>query len=47
MQPVLVDRRELAAQALVEIIDNFGIALHGCTPVFKAKAAPKLYLERF
>ena len=37
MQPVLVDRRELAAQALVEIIDDFGIALHGCTPVFQGQ----------
>jgi hypothetical protein len=28
MQPILVDRSEFAAQALVEIIDDFGVALH-------------------
>ncbi len=47
MQPVLVDRRELAAQALVEIIDDFGVALHGCTPDFRANGSPQLYLECF
>ncbi len=29
MEPILADRRELAAQALVEIIDDLGVALHG------------------
>jgi hypothetical protein len=28
MQPILVDGGELAAQALVEIIDDLGVALH-------------------
>ena len=28
MQPVLVDRRQLAAQAAIEILDNLGITLH-------------------
>src|ERR1043165_7161275 len=29
MQPVLIDRGQLAAQALVEIVDDLGVALHG------------------
>jgi hypothetical protein len=28
MQPILVDRGEFTAQALVEIIDDFWVALH-------------------
>ncbi len=28
MQPVLIDRRQLVAQAGVKVFDNFGIALH-------------------
>jgi hypothetical protein len=28
MQPILVDGGEFAAQALVEIVDDFGVALH-------------------
>jgi hypothetical protein len=32
MQPILADGRELAAEPLVEIFDDLGIALHGGTP---------------
>jgi hypothetical protein len=39
MQPVLVDRGELAAQALVEMVDDFGVALHGPLRFPQAKAA--------
>jgi hypothetical protein len=28
MQPVLIDCRQLAAQAAIEILDNLGITLH-------------------
>ena len=28
MQPVLIDRRQLVTQRVVEIFDNFGLALH-------------------
>jgi hypothetical protein len=28
MQPILIDRGQFAAQTLVEIIDDFGVALH-------------------
>src|SRR4029079_1567781 len=34
MQPVLADGGEFAAQALVEIIDDFWVALHGALRVF-------------
>ena len=46
MQPVLVDGGEFAAQALVEIIDDFWVALHGALRVFEAEPA-RNYLERF
>jgi hypothetical protein len=47
MQPVLVDRSELATQALVEIVDDFGIALHGPLRFPQAKGGLTLHLERF
>ena len=31
MQPILVDRSQLAAEALVEIFNDSGVALHKCT----------------
>ena len=46
MQPVLVDGGELAAQALVEIVDDFWVALHGALRILRLDG-PKLYLERF
>jgi hypothetical protein len=33
MQPILVDGRHFVPQATVEIIDDFGVALHGARPV--------------
>ncbi len=38
MQPVLADGGELAAEALVEIIDDFRVALHGALQIFEAKS---------
>jgi hypothetical protein len=38
MQPVLVDGRELVAERLVQIFDDFGIALHDATPVKALRA---------
>src|SRR6266568_7775022 len=35
MQPVLADGGQLAAQALVEIIDDFWVALHGALRVLR------------
>jgi hypothetical protein len=32
VQPVLVDRGQLMPQRLVEIFDDFGVALHGWLP---------------
>src|SRR5918997_5772386 len=40
MQPVLVDRRQLAAQAAIEILDNLRIALHPNSLVHPAPGAP-------
>jgi hypothetical protein len=39
MQPVLIDRRELAAKALVEVIDDFWVALHGALRFLRPKTA--------
>jgi hypothetical protein len=47
MQPVLVDGGELAAKALVEIIDDFWVALHAALRSLKAKVGLNLNLECF
>ena len=47
MQPVLVDGGELVTQPLVEILDDFGIALHGALLRFEPRCAPVAGLERF
>jgi hypothetical protein len=39
MQPILADGGKLAAQALVEIIDDFCVALHGALRVLRPKPA--------
>src|SRR5712671_492020 len=41
MQPVLVNGGEFAAQALVEIIDDFGVALHGARSGFLRPNRPE------
>src|SRR6185437_1096603 len=35
MQPVLADGGELAAEALVEIVDDFWVALHGALQILR------------
>ena len=47
MQPVLVDGGELVTQPLVEILDDFGVALHGALPKFRPRCAPMVDLQRF
>ena len=48
VQPVLVDGGELMTQALVEIVDDFGIALHGALRSLRLEApALNLSLECF
>jgi hypothetical protein len=36
MQPILIDGREFAAQALVEVIDDFRVALHDALSLWYA-----------
>jgi hypothetical protein len=45
MQPVLVDGGKFAAQAPVEVVDDFWVALHGALRRLRPKAG--LNLERF
>ncbi len=45
MQPVLIDRGQFAPQTLVEIIDNFGVALHDALRVLAETG--QLSSERF
>jgi hypothetical protein len=46
MQPVLIDRGQFASQTLVEIVDNFGVALHDALRVRYGQIRFN-FLERF
>jgi hypothetical protein len=47
VQPILVDGGKFATQALVEIVDDFCVALHHALPLIEAERVRPAYLERF
>jgi hypothetical protein len=47
VQPVLIDRGKLVTQALVEIVDDFGVALHDELRTVGGRTGLRFSLERF